>query len=289
MMDDVLELQEPLRSIAFNEFGETTALRHAKLQELREMIDNVKNVEDRIQNTSDVNLIRFLRARKYDLEKVLDATIEWQRFFNKHREVLQDIKTDDLKYIFSTGFLSVFEENDLDGKSVLIMRPANGISLFTAEMKRSNPRLLLQTNFWLFENFSQIPRVQVCGIVVINSFNGLSFRDQMAMSSMAPIMDQLATFQHFQILSLRLKGAYILEEPAFMSWLWFFIRPFMNEKIKSRFHLCGSDYSKLLSAFPDPKVLPTDLGGEVPVTTPQPSDWVFQRIGKIDEWRRSML
>ena len=139
------------------------------------------------------------------------------------------------------------------------MRPGKGIKLFTPELKRSNPRAMLRVNFWIFETLSFDSQVQVNGLIIINSFKGLSFYDQIAFSSIAPIGDQLATFQHFQILGMRFKGAFIFEQPPFMTWLWYFIRPFMSEKIRGRFFLCGQDYTMLSKAFTDTSVLPADV------------------------------
>jgi hypothetical protein len=134
-----------------------------------------------------------------------------------------------------------------------------GISKFTPEQKARNPRAVLRFNFWLFEQLSFDPQVQVNGLVVINTFKSLTFFEQMGLSNIASVSDQLATFQHFQTLGMRFKAAYMLEEPPFISWLWYFIQPFMSGKIKSRFFLCGKDYSKLQSGFQDISILPLDI------------------------------
>jgi len=183
----------------------------------------------------------------------------------------------------------VVRESGAKGRVVLIMRPAKGIKLFTPELKKNNPRAMLRINFWIFENLSFDPQVQINGLVVINNFRDMTFFDQMAMSSMAPLGDQLATFQHFQILGMRFKAAYIFEQPPFMNWLWFFIKPFMSEKIKSRFFLCGHDYSILLSAFSDINILPPELrcSSSVPVSTePFTStdcNWVNEQLSKMEK------
>lgn len=47
------------------------------------------------------------------------------------------------------------------------------------------------------------------------------------------------------ILGLRLTGAFMFDQPFYMTWLWPIVRIFLSEKLRSRFHLCGSDYDKI--------------------------------------------
>lgn len=59
---DELDLPEDLLKIAFEELGETKEIRKEKLIELRELISKLPNEEDKLDDTSDKNLIRFLRG-----------------------------------------------------------------------------------------------------------------------------------------------------------------------------------------------------------------------------------
>lgn len=270
---DPLELPECLRARAFEEFQETSELRKTSLVELRSRIAALEKESDRVVDTCNKNLVRFLRSRKYDIEEALQSTIKYQHFLNQHHEALSNITPEEVRY-FGAEFLSVLHERGGENRVIFVMRPSKGIKLFTADLKRDNPRAMLRYNFWMFENISHDPYVQVCGLVIVNCFQGMTMWDQMAMSNMAPVGDQLATFQHFQALGTRFKGAYILEEPAFMSWLWFFIKPFMSEKIKARFFLCGHDYDQMRSAIHDPAILPKFLGGDLDDDDPSLSTWI---------------
>jgi hypothetical protein len=59
---DELDLPEDLLKIAFEELGETKEIRKEKLIELRELINNLPDEEYKLEDTSDKNLIRFLRG-----------------------------------------------------------------------------------------------------------------------------------------------------------------------------------------------------------------------------------
>ena len=229
------------------------------MQELRERIaaspesDRIANAED------DSNLIRFLRARKYDMDKALESTIEYRRFLDKMGDVLAAPITKD-ELLINREFLEIFREPN-GGKVYVVMRPALGIKAFTKDRLKENPRLMMRINFWLFDYLSRDPQCQIAGMVIMNTLANFTFWDNIAMSNMAPMGDQIATFQLFNILGTRLKGAFIFEQPTMMSVIWFLARPFMSTKIQERFHLCGSDYSQIDSVCADKGVLPTYLGG----------------------------
>ena len=40
--------------------------------------------KDRLEDLTDANLIRFLRGRKYDMERALETTVEMRRFKNEN-------------------------------------------------------------------------------------------------------------------------------------------------------------------------------------------------------------
>mmetsp|Transcript_6263 Transcript_6263/g.5595 ORF Transcript_6263/g.5595 Transcript_6263/m.5595 type:complete len:272 (+) Transcript_6263:17-832(+) len=255
------ELSNELKELAFQELEETPEKLSSSLNILRTKINELRNNNDKLQDQSDESLIRFLRFKKYDIEKCLESTIQLQHFLNKYQEILANITENEVNVFQS--FIQIVYENKPNGKVILIMRPSKGIKIFTPAFLKENPRAMLRYNIWLFDKLSRDARVQLCGLVVINTFAEFTIWDQIAMSRMAPIGDQLATFQYFRILGFRFKGGYILEEPPFMKWLWFFIKPFMSEKISSRFHLCGNDYQKINECIEDIQILPTYLGGSV--------------------------
>jgi len=164
----------------------------------------------------------------------------------------------------------VFREPN-GGKVYVCMRPKMGVSKFTPELKAVNPRAMMQINIWMFDLLSKDPQCQISGMVICNTFADLTFWDQIAMQNMAPMSDQTATFQLFNILGTRLKGAFIFHEPIFMKLVWYFAKPFMSKKIQDRFHLCGSDFSRLKTICDDLAVLPGYLGGTLPPGYP---NWV---------------
>jgi len=172
--DDPLELPESLKKIAFDDFGETPETRKAALLDLRKRINELPDEKDRLVNTSDQNLIRYIRGRKYDLDRALETTIERQRFENKHPDWM-NITSEVLERAFE--FCGLLPNPDAKGRKVLIMFPSKGAKKFCGDFVKNNPCAMIQFNIWMFDRVSSDVHVQVAGLVIINMMKGLSFSD----------------------------------------------------------------------------------------------------------------
>ena len=258
MSEDQFNLPEELAALALKDVGETKERRSAALLELRERIEALPE-SDRLSDTSDANIIRFIRSRKYDIAKALESSIKYKHFLDKNPDVVNQPPGLKKLVLLSKDFLEVIRDG-VAGKVYVCMRPKKGVSLFTPELKREYPRAMMIINFWMFDTLSKMPQCQIAGMVILNSFANLTLMDNIALQNMAPMSGQVATFQLFSILGTRLKGAFIFEQPFLMTAIWFLARPFMSAKVQSRFHLCGSNYEIMLKIV-DKGILPEDFGG----------------------------
>ena len=172
--DDPLELPEYLKKMAFDDFGETPETRRAALLELRKRINELPDEKDRLVNTSDSNLIRYIRGRKYDLNGALETTVERQRFENKHPDWM-NIADEVLEN--ANEFCGLLPNPDAKGRKILIMFPSKGIKKYGGEFAKKNPLAMIQFNIWMFDRVSSDVNVQVAGLIIINMMKGLSFSD----------------------------------------------------------------------------------------------------------------
>lgn len=296
---DSLELNEELANQAYLVFGETPKLRHEKLQQLRERIKRLPNQADQLKDLSDKNLIRFLRSKRFCLDETLKSTIEYQHFLDTHQESLQNITSEEILY-FKDVF-TVFQEpkssqeglelstrtanterreNDerQGNRIMLILNLKKLLSKLDSSYKLKNPYFMIRLSF-IFEQLSFNPYSQIYGIILIISCHNLTLWEQMTLTQLASIPEYLACFQHFRILGTKFKGAYLIEEPPFLSWLWYFVSPILSEKIRNRCHFCGSDYSKVQAAVSDLRILPKSLGGER--DDDDYGDWLTRQCKKV--------
>jgi hypothetical protein len=257
---------------------ENEQLRDA-LNQLRFKIDSLLDHSHKLVDVSDSNLIRIIKARKYDIDRCLEATIQLHNFNSKHKDSLNNVSKEEIKMM--SIFLGVIIEKNCDksdGRIIVTMKPSRAIKLFTPESKLFNPHAVLRYNIWLFDQLSRDVTVQNNGMVLFISFEGISLWDQIALSTYAPLSDQLATFEYLQILGIKFKGVYVFEQSIFLSWIWLLAKPFMTEVFKDRFHLCGNNYETIDECVDDKSILPTFLGGNVEVDDERLNAWIDEKL-----------
>jgi len=81
--------------------------------------------KDRLSDTSDVNLVHFLRSRKYDLDKALEGTVKLKQFYDRYERILSHLcETEKEQELFSSwsDFLSVIKGADQQGRTIIVLR-----------------------------------------------------------------------------------------------------------------------------------------------------------------------
>ena len=136
-MADQFNLSPELAKQALEEFGETPEKRTVALSALRARIAALP-AADQLADTTDANIIRFLRARKYDIDKALESTKQFKHFQDKFADVIAAPGLQKL-VLMSKDFLEVFREPN-GGKVYVAMRPKMGLPNFTPKLKAESPR-----------------------------------------------------------------------------------------------------------------------------------------------------
>jgi hypothetical protein len=256
-----MELPEELKQIAFDELGETPEIREATLVELRRRILELPE-QDRIEDLRDANLIRYLRGRKFNVDKAVKTIVQYKQFCTAHPAWVKDFTEEEV--VCMKSVFNVLERRTVNGQRIIFIQFRNLLKVFTKEFLQKYPYARVRTNVWLLEELSKEVHVQVCGVVLIGYFEGFSFWDNITFSQLVPLEQHTGMFQFLNnCCGLRIAGIYLLHEPAFAHFLFSITRMFLSEKLRSRFHLCGSNYAPLYEAIPDRTVLPVSLGGAV--------------------------
>lgn len=108
----------------------------------------------------------------------------------------------------------------------------------------------------------------MCGIVAVVSFEGLRLWDQLRLSSVLKVTEQIHLVHYLQnCIGLRLKAVHFFDEPAligrrlvllilfdlkgWLGYLWFIIRPLLKEEMSGRFHFHGGMREEAAAILPD--------------------------------------
>ena len=180
-----IELSPELFEIAREKLGESLDIREATLVELRQKISELPE-QDQIIDTSDLSLIRFLRSRKFIVEKALKQTIEYRHYFTKHENLLTDLKAEE--FLSFREYFQVLEDKDSEGRLMLVLQPKKALK----SLRDGPPHTMLRFNVWMFDKLSYNQQAQVCGIMVFNSLKSLKRR---FLTSVVTNLQTLVTFR----------------------------------------------------------------------------------------------
>ncbi|XP_025054275.1 alpha-tocopherol transfer protein, partial [Alligator sinensis] len=202
---------------------------------------------------SDSFLLRFLRARDFNLE------LAWRLLKNYHKwraecpEITADLQPSSILNLLRAGYHGVLRSRDPHGSRVLIYRIGQWdpkmftaydvfrVSLITSELivketetQRNGVKAIFDLQGWRFAHAFQIcPTVaRRIAAVVTDSF------------------------------PLKVRGIHLINEPLFFHPVFSLIKPFLTEKIKERVHMHGSNYIQSLTQHFPASILPQEYGGE---------------------------
>jgi len=241
------------------------------LQQFREQLVEQDLIHDGDTiGTDDWTLLRFLRARQFDLKA---ATTMWANC-QQWRKTVEGIGIDALykemdpydfperKEVFEYWPMW-FHKTDKQGRPINIQRYG---SVNIAELyKRITPE-----RFWLFiitsaENISRevLPAAsraagrQVEGTFLVVDLKGYSLGQFWQMKHLARDAFQISQDYYPETMS----KFYIINAPSTFTMIWGVLKPWLAKETVSKIDILGSDYRAVLLSHIDAENLPTSLGG----------------------------
>ena len=99
------------------------------MKEMRERIQALPEEMDRLKDLSDKNLIRFLRCRKFDIDRAVKLAVDAKRFYIENANILKGL--DGKETVMFDGehenVFQVYRNVDTSGKVVVVLRPSRFI------------------------------------------------------------------------------------------------------------------------------------------------------------------
>ena len=102
-------LSPELAEKAFKELNEDPETRIDKIEELRERLNTRPDLPFM---TSDKFLIRFLRSRKFDIEKAFEVIVNYYESKRDNKDLFGDFKPSAERKVFESGFNFAFPARD---------------------------------------------------------------------------------------------------------------------------------------------------------------------------------
>nr|WOJ45602.1 alpha tocopherol transfer protein [Cynoglossus semilaevis] len=206
-----------------------------------------------VRTLSDGFLIRFLRARDFDVEQSLKLVLNYQRWRKDSPEISGCLSPSSVLGLLASSYHTVLPRRDHAGSRVLVYR-----------IGQWNPKdwsafQVFRVSLMTSELISMETQTQRRGLKVIFDLSGWSLGHALQIN---PSLGRKISSVLSDSFPLKVRGIHLVNEPIFFRPVFAMIRPFLPEKIKQRIHMHGADFHDTLSDFFSPDVLPPEYGGE---------------------------
>ncbi|KAL7011970.1 hypothetical protein ACKWTF_014537 [Chironomus riparius] len=194
-------------------------------------------------------VITFLRARKYNMDKVFEC---FNNFVNFKRCVpqLYDFHSfKELLDIYNKGPILVMNDRDSDGRRIVLLRHK------VLEDSKASFINILKLSHLIGASLIDEPETQICGLVMIHDFRNVTFNYTKIIDT--NLLCKILTMADSN--TIRIKQINFIGFPSFANSLFELAKSFLNYKMKSRLNLLKNieDLTKVM----DVKNLPVEYGG----------------------------
>ncbi|CAB1447223.1 unnamed protein product [Pleuronectes platessa] len=209
-------------------------------------------------------LLKFLRARDFDVERCLKLLLNYQRWRRESPEISGCLSPSSVLGLLSTSYHAVLPQRDHAGSRVLVYR-----------IGQWNPKdwsafQVFQVSLMTSEIICMETQTQRRGLKVIFDLQGWCLGHAMQIN---PSIAKKISSVLSESFPLKVRGIHLVNEPMFFWTVFAIIRPFLPDKIKQRIHMHGANFQDSLSDFFSPAVLPPEYGGEGPEIEEVCRDW----------------
>ncbi|KFM58762.1 Alpha-tocopherol transfer protein-like protein, partial [Stegodyphus mimosarum] len=242
-------LPKALKKRAEAELGETPEVKERSLKELKDLIKGIPNIDPLIE---DAFLLRFLRVRKYDVQRTLKTLLKYYNFNKEYSKTYANFLPSELKPILDLNVLCVLPKKHPSGAIIFWNKCAN-LDLDVGKVDDFGALGILFGEIYLLQE-----SVQVCGAHVIIDFKDCTFQQ---LYNILSITFLTRFFKYLQeCWPYRLKGFHIINEPLYVHYIYRIIKVFLSKKLKERFVMHGTDMKSLYKYIPR-DVLPPEFEG----------------------------
>ncbi|GFY63772.1 alpha-tocopherol transfer protein-like [Trichonephila inaurata madagascariensis] len=233
------------------ELGETPEVRRKAVAELTKLLKGEPYLEPRLEEKF---LVRYLRAKKYNVDKAYKTLLYYYYFKSKFAYIFTHFKPSQLKHVLEMNCLNLLPLRDKDGASIGLLRMGE------FDPSKATPEEFVAASLLCAEIGTDSEATLVCGSVAILDLKGVTFKKMLHFSSVRLLSLFTASLQ--DCIACRVKGLHVVNEPYYFSTIIKIIKPFLHKKIRDRVHHHGSNLKSLHQHIP-PEILPEYLGGHL--------------------------
>ncbi len=201
-------------------------------------------------------LLRFLRARKFNLDRALQVYINYYKYRHKFAHLLTNFHPKGVSKVLNAGIFGVIEHPLKNGSTAVTITPSRWNY---TEVQANDP---YRTLLIILEKMLDNEEVQVHGVSLFDNMEGVSWHTAYAFLCCEEIQKG-ALVEMQDSFPIRFKGFHMFNQPWYLSMVMTVVKPFLSQKNRDRILAHGANYEELHD-YLDPSQLPENFGGDAP-------------------------